>query len=180
MREIRPSTWFGESLLVEWGHWCIQYLESFGHGGGAGAGGDEVRCGKRAPGDHGDPVLAELIGTEMLGAFNQTLHLRIAERPAIDRRVALLRYVGKPLKLPERGGEPVIWKGEITIGAGAKALIEFPEPQMLTSMCAPPLSPASIGTEIGVTATEVREATRRLRALAVRVYRRTNVKRKAA
>lgn len=184
VRELKPSTWFGESLLQEWGQWCIQYLESFGHGGGAGAGRDDARLGKRAPGDHSDPVLAEIIGTEILGGFSQTLHLRIAERPAIDRRVAILRYVGKPMRLPEWGGEDVIWRGGIEIGGAARGertwepVIEFPEPQMLKTMCAPPQSPESIGRELEVTAAEVREATRRLRALAVKVFRRANAERK--
>jgi hypothetical protein len=183
VREPKASTWLGERLLQEWGHWCIQYLESFGTGGGAMAGRDDgARRGKRAPGDHSDPVLAELIGTEIMGGLSQTIHLRIAERRAVDRRVAMLRYVGKPAKLPEWGGEPVIWKGEVPIGGGAKGLIEFPEPEMLASVCTPPgdVSPENIGRELGVTATEVREATRRLRAMAVNVYRSMNVKRKAA
>ena len=189
VRGPKASTWLGERLLQEWGHWCIQYLESFGTGGGAMAGRDDgARRGKRAPGDHSDPVLAELIGTEIMGGLSQTIHLRIAERRSVDRRVAMLRYVGKPVKLPEWGGspvtapEPVIWRGEVSIGGGRRGLIEFPEPEMLKAVCIPPdnVSPENIGRELGVTATEVREATRRLRAMAVNVYRSMNVKRKAA
>ena len=180
---MRPSTWFGETLLQEWGQWCVQYLESFGHGGGAMAGRDDGPRGKRTAGDHSDPVLAELIGTEIMGGFSQTLHLRIAERPAVDRRVAVFRYVGRPMRLPEWGGEPVVWKGEIEIGGGRRETLEFPEPEALTTVCVPPdarVSAEHIGRELGITAMEVREATRRLRALAVRVHRRANVKRKAA
>lgn len=182
MRELKPSTWFGEQLLQGWGHWCIQYLETFGSGGGAQAGGDSDRRSTRAPGDHSDPVLAELISTEIAHALNQTLHLQIAETKQLDRRVAMLRYVGKPLKLPEFGGEAVIWRGVIEIGGGVKATLEFPEPQMLRAVCVPQdPNPASIGRELGVSAEDVREATRRLRTLAVKTYRRVNARsRKAA
>ena len=182
MREIRPSTWLGERLLQEWGQWCVQYLETFGCGAGQSGGDGGERRATRAPGDYSDPVLAGIISTEIASGLHQSLHLQIAERPSIDRRVAVLRYVGKPVKLPEWGGEPVVWRGEIEIGTTRRVLIEFPEPLLLKTVCVPidDDSPTSIGRELGLTAEQVREATRRLRALAVKVYRRANVKRKAA
>lgn len=179
MREFRPATWFGEQLLQEWGHWCIQHLEAFGSGGGATAGGDggERRM-TRAAGDYSDPVLAELISTELASELHQTIHLRIADRPAIDRRVAIMRYVGKPMKLDEFGGEPVIWRGEIDIGTAVRPVIEFPEPELLATICVP-VEAASLSRELGLTPEQVREATRRLRALAVKAHRSYEVIRRA-
>lgn len=184
MREFRPATWFGEQLLQEWGRWCIQYLETFGSGGGATAGGDggERRM-TRAAGDYSDPVLAELISTEIASGLNQTIHLQIAGSRAIDRRVAMLRYVGKPIKLAEYGDEPVIWKGEVEIGTAIRPVIEFPEPLLLKTVCVPvDPNPTAIGRELSLTPEQVREATRRLRALAVKAYRSANAnkRRKAA
>ena len=182
MRQFRPATWFGEQLLQQWGHWCIQHLETFGFGGGSDADGGERRL-TRAAGDYSDPVLAKIISTEIASGLSQTIHLQIAGRPAIERRVAMLRYVGRPATLPERGGEPVTWRGEITIGSGVSATIEFPEPAFLDTVCVPVGDdPAAIGRELGLTAEQVREATRRLRALALKAFRRNNEnkRRKAA
>jgi len=182
MREFKPSTWFGEQLLQQWGHWCIQHLETFGFGAGGEPDGGERRI-TRAAGDYSDPVLAKIMSTELASGLSQTIHLQIADRPALDRRVAMLRYVGKPMQLAERGGEPVVWFGEITIGRGAKGKIEFPQPPFLDTVCIPVGDdPAAIGRELGLTAEQVREATRRLRALALKAFRRVNdnKRRKAA
>jgi hypothetical protein len=181
MRGFKASTWLGERLLQEWGHWCVQYLETFGCGCGATSGEGDRRP-ERAPGDYSNPVLAGLIGSEIASGLNQTIHLLIAERSGIDRRVALLRYVGRPTKATMRGGEPVIWRGEVPIGGGHRAVIEFPEPALLQSECVPvtDTSPAALGRELGVSAEQVREATRRLRTLAVKAYRRANVHKRAA
>lgn len=182
MRQFKPSTWFGEQLLQQWGHWCIQHLETFGFGGGGDASDSDRRM-TRAAGDYSDPVLAKIISTELVGGLSQTIHLQIADAPALDRRVAIMRYVGKPAKLAERGGEPVTWFGEITIGSGVRGKIEFPEPPFLDTVCIPVGDdPAAIGRELGLTAEQVREATRRLRALALKAFRRANdnKRRKAA
>lgn len=108
-----------ESYLLSWAEWCRHKMTAQGYGGGV-----DMENGRmpRAPGTHGDPVLAEVLATSYDGQDrDQIVHDIVRRYTRTWRKVAWARWVGVQEPLPIN--EPSGWleykqKGRIQIAAG--------------------------------------------------------------
>lgn len=112
----RAETWAdqdAEKMLSDWGEFCRYKLTAQGFGGGV-----DMENGKlpRAPGTHGDPVLAEVLATEADGqGRDQIVHDCIKRYTKDWQRVAWARWVGRKESTGIQAAKQV---GDIEIAEG--------------------------------------------------------------
>lgn len=83
--------------LMAWADWVRGCGRWQGWGGGVDRIDEQNHGGKRTPGTHSDPVLAELIAILARGHGPHTrLHMQVLELKATERRVIVARYCGRP------------------------------------------------------------------------------------
>lgn len=88
--------WF-DPALVAWASWVRDNARWQGWGGGVDRINEANHGGKRSPGTHSDPVLAELMA--MLGQKqgpHARLHKHVLGLPSDERKVIVARFCGRP------------------------------------------------------------------------------------
>lgn len=91
MSEPNKVMSIGRALLTAWGYWLEEKGSARGYGGGVDNAFDRIRRGNDS---HSDPVLSELIATEMdLQAKAQKVDSILRTRPTLERAIANARYI---------------------------------------------------------------------------------------